>query len=301
LFFNGDASLLRRLASPPYLLTGADLRDSKHARLLLIDVCRDGHTNIVIEFAKHPWNFGRSDIDLSKGDNALFAACEAGHTEIVKILLQPPYCVSADDVLEPCCGPEKAQRALDLAATAGHAEIFSILAHHAFRPPRTPFTCLIKYEIIKLIHHACVHDQVEILRALADPCFALTHEDIIANDNDAFKTACVHGNAGILPILAQPPFSLTGKDVRGASPSVLSCACAAGKVEIVKALALPPWNFGEADLGDAVDLARRYDREEVLSILAEPPYNAKGPKRSAAEASCSSTSSEELPPPPDKH
>eukprot|EP00727_Mastigamoeba_balamuthi_P004223 m51a1_g13799 hypothetical protein (465) ;mRNA; r:356589-360314 len=114
---------------------------------------------------------------------------------------------------------------------------------------------------------------VEVLDALAEPPYSLTHDDAKLCSVVLMK-ACHDGRAEIVRRLGQPPYCLGTTEACMNSSSVLGVACQHGHASVVAELAAPPYSMGRAEAreADALMLACKDGCLEVVNALAHGPF-----------------------------
>ncbi|XP_071090384.1 uncharacterized protein [Haliotis cracherodii] len=180
------------------------------------------------------------------GNTALWRACEGGHVEIVKLLVENGLDVSQSDYYDT---------ALLSACKGGHVEIVKLLVENGLDVSQSDYGD-------RALESACEGGHVEIVELLLENGLDVS----LSDDYDtALEIACEGGHVEIVKLLVE-----NGLDVSHYGYTALLSACKGGHVEIVKLLVENGLDVSQSDYGDrALESACEGGHVEIVELLLE--------------------------------
>jgi ankyrin repeat protein len=192
--------------------------------------CENGHTEIVKLLLEQP----DLDINAFNGNSitAIYLACKNGHTEIVNLLLADTR-TTIEFVLDEGRTP------LLRACEAGHAEIVSLL----LKAPKSKVKVNVEditAHYVTPFFYACQNGHKEVIRLLlADPRTDVNKPRADNNRATPFFVACQNGHTDVVRLLlADARTNVNASTNQGNTP--LSIACENGHEEVVRLLLADP-------------------------------------------------------------
>ena len=255
------------------------------SRSRLWDCCRHGYVDqletILQEASFTTEDLNRRDPD---GRTGLHLACDAGHTEVVRLLLAHPSTYVSTEPLRSACtngqtevvrlllahpgmnvnrADEDDTTPLNCACTNGHTEVVRLLLAHPGIDVKQAYI----YRKPKPLISACDNGHTEVFRLL------LAHPDTYVS-TEHLTRACTSGRTEVVRLLlAHPGMNVNRADEDDTTP--LSAACGFGHTEVVRLLLAHPGidvNYHiYSDDNAPLSCACYRGRTEVVSLLLAHP------------------------------